>query len=122
MLRDIAAGVMVMIWRPFKVGDLIQIEGTDVTGFVFDILLTETRIDTEANVRVSIPNSEIFGKMTYNLSRNAMMRLEVDLEIPLDKDIGECKKVMLQVLYDGAYGCLCMCIHVYVCVHVYRCP
>jgi len=37
-------------------------------GAVYDILLTETRIDTEANVRVSIPNAEIFGKMTYNLS------------------------------------------------------
>jgi small-conductance mechanosensitive channel len=47
MLTDMVAGVMVMIWRPFAVGDLIQIEGTDVRGFVHDVLLTETRVDTE---------------------------------------------------------------------------
>eukprot|EP00802_Teleaulax_amphioxeia_P015930 Tamp_16032.p1 GENE.Tamp_16032~~Tamp_16032.p1 ORF type:complete len:431 (+),score=112.74 Tamp_16032:22-1293(+) len=104
MLRDIAAGIMVMIWRPFKVGDLIQIEGTDVKGFVYDILLTETRIDTEANVRVSIPNAEIFGKMTYNLSRNTMFRLDIDFDLPLTCDVERCKQVMLEVLHENDYG------------------
>ncbi len=108
MLTDMVAGVMVMIWRPFKVGDLIEIEGTDVRGFVYDVLLSETRVDTEANERVSIPNSKIFGQMTRNLSRNPMMRLDIDLDIPLAKDIEMCKKVMLQVLDESRLGDLAL--------------
>ena len=90
LLRDIAAGVMLMIWRPFKVGDLIQMEDGTV-GFVFDILLTQTLVDTETNSRVSLPNSSLFGKSCVNLSRNAAFRLDVDLELPIDRDFHKCK-------------------------------
>lgn len=58
----------------------------------------------QANERVSIPNSKIFGQMTRNLSRNPMMRLDVDLDIPLEKDIEMCKKAMLKVLEEQQLG------------------
>jgi small-conductance mechanosensitive channel len=103
-LKDVAAGVMLMIWRPFRVGDLIELQDDGIRGWVYDILLTETRIDTEANVRVSIPNSEIFGKVTMNHSSNRVTRVDINLDIPLEKDVQGCKRVMLEELFAQNYA------------------
>ena len=68
VLENLAAGIMLMVFRSFQVGDVVQIAGK--RGVVCKITLLATRIDTFSNVRMSIPNKDIFGSIVENYSRN----------------------------------------------------
>jgi len=60
-----------------QVGDIVQVSGK--LGVVCKITLLATRIDTFSNVRMSIPNKDIFGSIVENFSRNSMRRAEVEI-------------------------------------------
>eukprot|EP00292_Cryptomonas_paramecium_P023208 CAMPEP_0113707968 /NCGR_PEP_ID=MMETSP0038_2-20120614/28708_1 /TAXON_ID=2898 /ORGANISM="Cryptomonas paramecium" /LENGTH=196 /DNA_ID=CAMNT_0000633597 /DNA_START=286 /DNA_END=873 /DNA_ORIENTATION=+ /assembly_acc=CAM_ASM_000170 len=55
VLSNFAAGIMLLIFRPYSVGDKVKVGGR--VGFVYDISLLATRMDTEDNVRIQVPNS-----------------------------------------------------------------
>ena len=60
VLENLAAGIMLMVFRNFQVGDIVQVSGK--MGVVCKITLIATRIDTFSNVRMSIPNKDIFSQ------------------------------------------------------------
>lgn len=61
VLANLAAGVMLLIYRPYIIGDHVTLCGK--FGLVRDISLFDTRLDTTSNIRIRIPNSEIYGKV-----------------------------------------------------------
>ncbi|WP_040605721.1 mechanosensitive ion channel family protein [Salisaeta longa] len=63
-LSNFAAGIMLLIFRPFSVGDYVTVGGE--TGFVRELQLFYTKIDTRANELVIIPNSAVFGSVIRN--------------------------------------------------------
>ena len=85
-LSNLAAGMMLLILRPFKVGDTITVAGVGggggVTGKVDSIELFSTRIDTPDNRRVILPNSQIFGSAidnhTHHHTRQVLVTIGVD--------------------------------------------
>ncbi|RME26691.1 MAG: mechanosensitive ion channel family protein [Deltaproteobacteria bacterium] len=87
--------------RPFKVGDLIEVAGK--TGKVAEIGFTTTKLDTPDNVRVLVPNSQVFGQVIQNYSSNDLRRIDLVLGISYDDDIGKAIEVAGRVLdgYDG---------------------
>ena len=79
LLSNLAAGVFLVVLRPFRVGDIIQVAG--VNGEVKSIGLFMTALDTGENARTYIGNSKVFGDIIVNYSTNDSRR--VDLRIQL---------------------------------------
>lgn len=73
-LSNVAAGVMIVIFRPFKLGDFVEVGGT--SGTVKDISLNFTELASPANVQVIVPNGQIWGNVITNFSANTTRRAE----------------------------------------------
>ena len=84
-LSNLAAGVMLMIFRPFKVGDDIEAGGEN--GRVTSIALTATRLKTVDNTEVIIANGKIWGGVVKNYSSLGLRRLDMDFGVSYDADI-----------------------------------
>jgi len=74
-LSHLASGVMLLIFRPFKVGDVVNIGG--VLGKVDEIDLFTTKIDTPDNRRIIVPNSAVFGATIENATFHPVRRVDV---------------------------------------------
>ena len=79
LLSNFAAGVFMMILRPFKVGDFVTVAG--LTGTIREIGLFATSVDTPDNVRTFIGNSKIFGDTIQNFSTNPYRRVEIKAQL-----------------------------------------
>jgi small conductance mechanosensitive channel len=97
-LSNLAAGVMLLVFRPFKVGDFIDAGGT--TGTVQEIGLFSTRLHTPDNIRIIVPNSGVFGGTIKNFSANDTRRIDLVMGISYGDDIGVARDTMLQVLNE----------------------
>ncbi len=85
-LSNLAAGVMLMVFRPFKIDQIVSIAGH--IGKVSEITLFTTNIDTLDNRRIIIPNSAVFGSTIENLTHNPIRRVDISVgvEYPADTD------------------------------------
>jgi small conductance mechanosensitive channel len=79
LLANFAAGIFLVILRPFKVGDFIAAGGT--TGTVEEVGLFVTTIDTPDNVRTFVGNNKLFSDNIQNFSANAYRRVELSAQI-----------------------------------------
>lgn len=95
-LSHVASGVMLIIFRPFRIGDAIEAAG--VTGTVRAITLFVTEIDTVDNVHVIVPNGLIWSKDIKNFSANNHRRIELKFQISyadsIDTAIGLVRKAL----------------------------
>jgi len=91
-LSNLAAGVMLLIFRPFKVGDFIVAGGE--TGTVNEIELFFTKLDTPQNVRVILPNSTVFGGVIQNFSFNPYRRVDVAVGTDYGEDLKRVREVL----------------------------
>jgi small conductance mechanosensitive channel len=79
LLSNFAAGIFLMVLRPFKVGDFIQ--GGGMIGTVKEIGLFVTAIDTPDNVRTFVGNAKLFSDTIQNFSTNPFRRVELSAQI-----------------------------------------
>ena len=79
LLANFAAGVFLVMLRPFKVGDIITAGG--VNGEVKEIGLFATTLDTRANVRIFVGNNKLFSDNIINHSHNPYVRLELRAQL-----------------------------------------
>jgi small conductance mechanosensitive channel len=93
-LANFAAGIMLLVFRPFRVGDYVEI--ADETGFVRDIQLFFTRLTTRDNRLVIVPNSDIFGSKIENIFENEVVRVDCDVGTDYPADIDETREVLLE--------------------------
>jgi small conductance mechanosensitive channel len=84
-LSNVAAGVMLLIFRPFKVGDVIESGGLIAT--VTDLSLFTTELKRADGVYVVAPNTEFWGKSLINYNRNPTRRMQIVLGIDYGDDI-----------------------------------
>ncbi len=92
-LSNFAAGVLLLIFRPFKVSDLINVAGN--TGVVNEIDLFATEIDTLDGRRLIVPNGQIFGSTIENISHHPRRRAEVAIGVAYGADVDETRRVLL---------------------------
>lgn len=95
-LSNIAAGVMLLILRPFNVGDYIDVNG--MGGTVKALTLFGTELATADNVYIFAPNSQVWGASIYNYSRNTQRRLDINFGISYNDDISKAMKTVQKVL------------------------
>jgi len=91
-LSNFAAGVMLLVFRPFKVGDTVNIAGN--TGKVNEIELFTTAIDTFDNRRFIVPNSEIFGTTIENITFHPTRRADVAVGVDYTADIDQTRELL----------------------------
>ena len=92
-LANFAAGVMLLIFRPFKVNDYVEV--ADETGFVKDISLFFTRLTTRENRIVIVPNDDIFGTTIENIFANDVIRVDCEVGTDYPADIDATREVLL---------------------------
>lgn len=91
-LSNFAAGVMLLIFRPFKVGDMVNIAG--ITGVVQGIELFTTEMTSPDNRRFIVPNSAIFGSNIENVTHHATRRVDVPVGVDYAADIDQTREVL----------------------------
>lgn len=91
-LSNVAAGVMLLLFRPFKVGDLIKVAGE--LGVVNKISLFTTNIDTLDNRHIILPNGAVFGATIENITHNPKRRVDIDVGCDYGESIADCRKVL----------------------------
>ena len=94
-LGNVAAGVMLMLFRPYKLGDYVEVAGNE--GVVDDVNIFTTNLATVDNVKVIIANGEAWGSTIKNFSSLGLRRVDVDYGIHYDDDIDKAIKVINDV-------------------------
>lgn len=95
-LSNVAAGVMVLIFRPYRVGDRVNIAGRIGKVRHFDLFNTELWDDD--NLKVVVPNGKAFGDVVVNFTDINLRRIELVFGIGYDDDIGKAIKVALKCM------------------------
>ena len=95
-LGHIASGIMLLVFKPFKVGDLIKTNGA--FGFVKEISVFVTVIETFQNETEIIPNSAITSNKITNLTKIGNLRIDMPFAIRYGSDIEKAKQIVLDVL------------------------
>lgn len=97
-LSNFAAGVLILIFRPYKTGDLIQVN--DHIGNVIEIQILNTIIATPDNKMVIIPNSMAISGIIVNLSARKYLRVDLNVMIPYEENFERVQEMLLQTLRD----------------------
>lgn len=95
-LSNFAAGVMLLIFRPFRVGDLVEVAGT--LGVVKEIGIFATQINSLDNVRVIISNGTVYGDKISNYTANEIRRVDLVVGVGYGDDLEVAKQTILKVL------------------------
>ena len=112
-LSNFAAGIMLLVFRPFKVDDYIVVAGTE--GTVEEIDMFTTRLNTLDNRHVIVPNSEIFGSQMENYTRNEFRRVDVNVGAAYSADIEMTRRVLEQAIANIPGGVAVPEPQVYLC-------
>ncbi|NMM43717.1 mechanosensitive ion channel [Rhodospirillaceae bacterium KN72] len=91
-LQNIAAGIMLLILRPFKVGDFV--DAGPVSATVDEIGLFTTQFTTVDGIYVSCPNSNLWNSKITNYSRNGQRRMDLVVGISYEDDIGKALEIL----------------------------
>ena len=95
-LANFAAGVLMIIFRPFRVGDYV--EGGGTAGIVEEIQIFTTKLRTPDNKSIIIPNSKITGDNIVNYSAKDSRRMDMIVGVSYDDDYDQVKEVLQDIL------------------------
>jgi small conductance mechanosensitive channel len=95
-LSNFSSGVMLLTFRPFKVGDLVEIGGT--LGKVKEVAIFSCLLATPDNVEVRVPNSEVFGKVIKNYTASGTRRVDLVVGVSYDDDLGVAVRTCMDVI------------------------
>ena len=95
-LSNLAGGIMVLISKPFAVGDFVEAGG--LSGTVSDIGLVYTKLTTIDNKIIYVPNGEISGEKIVNYNGQTQRRVDLKFDISYDSDPEKAKQVIQEVV------------------------
>lgn len=95
-LANFAGGVLILLFKPFKVGDAVEAQGT--TGEVESIDILYTKIRNFDNKLVTLPNGILANNLIVNYSQKATRRVDMKVGIAYGTDIKKVRKIILDVL------------------------
>ncbi len=97
-LSNLAGGVLIILLKPFKVGDWIEAQG--ISGSVVEISVFYTKLDTFGNQRAVIPNGELSNDNIINYSYNGTRKENLTFGISYDDDIKKAKEVLTNLVKE----------------------
>lgn len=97
-LGNFAAGVMLLIYRPFDVGDAVEVGG--VSGLVDNVSLVNTTIRTFDNKLVLVPNKQVWGQVITNSTASHQRRVDMTFGISYSDDVEQAKTLIEKVVKE----------------------
>ena len=91
-LSNVAAGVLLLVLRPYRVGDVVDIGG--VAGVVQNLNLFTTQMSNANNVKIVVPNSQVLGDVIQNISGQVTRRIEINFTVSYSADLNEAREVI----------------------------
>lgn len=95
-LSNLASGVLLSIFRPFGIGDVVEINGQ--VGIVADMQILFTKMHTPDNRDLIFPNSTVLGGMIINITANDTRRIDLTFGIGYDDDIDHAKRILQEIV------------------------
>lgn len=95
-LSNFASGILIMIFRPIKNGEFVEVDGN--SGTVIDVGIFYTTIKTPDNKHVIIPNSTITSSSTVNYSREDVRRVDINFSVAYGTDTQKVKQTLSSVI------------------------
>ncbi|SEG48410.1 mechanosensitive ion channel family protein [Algoriphagus boritolerans] len=95
-LSNFAGGVLILLFKPFKVGDVIS--GQSHTGTVSKIDILYTHLNTFDNSEVVIPNGILANSDVVNITANPTRRIEINVGVSYDTDLKKAREVIFEIL------------------------
>lgn len=99
-LANFAAGVMLILFKPFKVGDFVELGGK--MGTVKEIQIFNTILNAPDNVRVIVPNSQVTGNNVLNYTANGTRRVDMVVGVSYGDDLKKTQQVIEGVLAEDS--------------------
>lgn len=97
-LQNFAAGVIILVFKPFRYGDFIEAAG--VAGTVTKIGILTLELRTADNKTILVPNGKVFGDNITNFSSNETRRVDMIFDIAYDADIEQAKTIIMRCLEE----------------------
>ena len=97
-LSNFASGIMVMLYRPYDIGDLVDVAG--IMGTVESMTLVSTSIVTADNRQMIVPNNSIWGNIITNVTHSDKRRIDLTFGIGYEDDMAKAQKVMEEILAE----------------------
>ena len=97
-LSNFASGLMIMLYRPYDIGDVVDVAG--IVGTVDSMTLVSTSIVTPDNRMMIVPNNSIWGNIITNVTHSDTRRVDLTFGIGYDDNIEQAEKVMKKILAD----------------------
>ncbi len=94
-LSNVAAGVMLLLFRPYRVGDFVEIGGRQGTVKALDLFVTE--LATVDNVKVMAPNGKVFGELIVNFTHHTERRVDLIFRIDFHDDLAKALETLQRV-------------------------
>lgn len=98
-LSNLAAGIVILVTRPFKIGDKISSES--VTGIVENITIMYTYLVTPTNETVCVPNSDLTTDKLINYNSKSTRRIDLNFGVAYTKDYKRAKDIIMQCVCDN---------------------
>ncbi len=95
-LSNFASGVMIVMFRPFKIGDLVEIAGH--TGDVEEIKIFSTVLKTKDNRQIIIPNGQVTADPIINHTAKPIRRVDIAMGVGYDDDLKKARSIMMSVM------------------------
>ena len=99
-LSNLAGGIMLMIFRPFRVGDMINAAGAE--GIVQEITMFYTKMRTPDNIDITVPNGSLMNANITNYTAEPMRRMDIKFSVAKDTDIEQAKAVIVEAMKNTA--------------------
>lgn len=102
-LTNFAGGVLILVVKPFKVGDYIIIDSNGDEGTVTSIEVIYTKLLTPDNQSITVPNGTLADSTIINMTNETKRRLDFDMSISLEEDIDRVREVLLKIGNESPY-------------------
>lgn len=99
-LSNFAAGIMLVIFKPFKVGDYVEAAGK--AGTVKEIQIFNTILASPDNVRIIVPNSQVTGSNIMNYTTTGTRRLDMVVGISYESDLRKAKQLLQAIIAEDS--------------------
>ncbi|MEM6640069.1 MAG: mechanosensitive ion channel domain-containing protein [Pseudomonadota bacterium] len=100
-LANFAAGVLMIIFRPYKLGDLVNVSGQE--GFVEEVDVFTTTLRTPDKIKIIIPNGQIMSAEIVNYTESELRRLDLEVGIGYGDSIDKAREVLVEAVQKSEY-------------------
>lgn len=94
-LSNVASGIMLLVLRPYRVGDVVDVGG--MAGTVQRLDLFTTQLSNASNHKIVIPNSKVLSDPLTNLTGQQTRRIEINFTVGYGEDLGQARKVLIDM-------------------------